>query len=55
MLFSHISYSKTAANYPIDIIGLFKKISNSDDVDHLLSLRQYKSRSVAYPLQMSLS
>ena len=24
MLFSHVSFSKTAANYPIDVIGLFE-------------------------------
>ena len=56
MLFSHVSCSKTAANYLIDVISLFKKISDSDDVDHLVSLNLCKSqpRSLTSPLRMSL-
>ena len=56
MLYSHVSCSKTAANYPIDVIGLFEKISDSDDADHLVWLKLCNSqpKSVISPLHMSL-
>ena len=53
---SHVYCSETAANYPINVIGLFEKISDSDDADHLVSLSLSKSQlqSVTSIIKMSL-